>query len=323
LIELISWSESQKKMKRRRRRGRPYVYSPTVILRCFIVRLWFRLDSNNALHEFLELDYPYNRKIMKRCGLTQIPDRRTFDRRLKTISIDIKERIAIMTNLFVYEKMIDPYIVAIDSTLLKAKGHVWHKSSMKNGIVPRSGIDTDARWGFSHTKGWIFGYKLHMISSTGSVIVPLAADFTTANVYDNQMYNTMTSSSLLPKEIGYMIGDSGYDDHSLYEVSTKRGFELVCPVQRYEHTHTDRLELIHFYESELGQVIYSWRSKSIEPLIEHLKDVFRLDSLPVRGYRDAAGIVILSVLLYQILVYYNYKTRQSQQPRAIKHMLCS
>jgi hypothetical protein len=322
LIGLISWSESQKKMKRRRRRGRPYVYSPTVILRCFIVRLWFRLDSNNALHEFLELDYPYNRKIMKRCGLTQIPDRRTFDRRLKTISIDIKERIAIMTNLFVYEKMIDPYIVAIDSTLLKAKGHVWHKSSMKNGIVPRSGIDTDARWGFSHTKGWIFGYKLHMISSTGSVIVPLAADFTTANVYDNQMYNTMTSS-LLPKEIGYMIGDSGYDDHSLYELSTKRGFELVCPVQRYEHTHTDRLELIHFYESELGQVIYSWRSKSIEPLIEHLKDVFRLDSLPVRGYRDAAGIVILSVLLYQILLYYNYKTRQSQQPRAIKHMLCS
>jgi hypothetical protein len=309
--------------RRRRRRGRPYVYSPTVILRCFIVRLWFRLDSNNALHEFLELDYPYNKKILKKCGLTQIPDRRTFDRRLKTISIDIKERIAIMTSLFVYEKMIDPYIVAIDSTLLKAKGHVWHKSSMNNGIVPRSGIDTDARWGFSHTKGWIFGYKLHMISSTGSVIVPLAADFTTANVYDNQMYNTMTSSSLLPKEIGYMIGDSGYDDHSLYELSTKRGFELVCPVQRYEHTHTDRLELIHFYESELGQVIYSWRSKSIEPLIEHLKDVFRLDSLPVRGYWDAAGIVILSVLLYQILVYYNYKTRQSQQPRAIKHMLCS
>jgi hypothetical protein len=109
---------------KRKRRGRPYVYSPTVILRCFIVRLWFRLDSNNALHEFLELDYPYNRKVMKKCGLTQIPDRRTFDRRLKTISIDIKERIAIMTSLFVYEKMIDPYIVAIDSTLLKAKGHV-------------------------------------------------------------------------------------------------------------------------------------------------------------------------------------------------------
>jgi hypothetical protein len=114
-----------------------------------------------------------------------ISDRRTFDRRLKTISIDIKERIAVMTSLFVHENMLDPYIVAIDSTLLKAKGHIWHKSSMDKGIVPCSGIDTDARWGFSHSKGWIFGYKLHMISSTGSTVVPLAADFTTANIQDN------------------------------------------------------------------------------------------------------------------------------------------
>jgi len=309
---------------KRRGRGRPYVYSPTIILRCFIVRLWFRLDSNNALHEFLELSYPYNKKIMKRCGLTQIPDRRTFDRRLKTISIDIKERIAIMTHLFVCEKMIDPYIVAIDSTLLKAKGHVWHKSSMNKGIVPRSGIDTDARWGFSHTKGWIFGYKLHLISSTGSTIVPLAADFTTANVQDNQLYNPMTASfSLFIEETYFMIGDSGYDDQKLYDLSINRGFELVCPVQRYVNTSTKRLHLIEFYESELGQAIYSWRSKSIEPLIEHIKSVFRIDPLPVRGYQNAAGIVLLSVLLYQILVYYNYKTRRSQRPKAIKHMLCS
>ena len=318
---MIPWSETQK--KRRRRRGRPYVYLPTVILRCFIVRLWFRLDSNNALHEFLELDYPYNKKIMKRCGLTQIPDRRTFDRRLKTISIDIRERIATMTSLFLSERMIDPYIVAIDSTLLKAKGSVWHKSSMDKGIVPRSGIDTDARWGFSHTRGWIFGYKLHLISSTGSIIVPLAADFTTANVQDNQIYNPMISSSSLSQETCFVIGDSGYDDHKLYDVSTKRGFELVCPVQRYEHTPADRLELIQFYESELGQAIYSWRSKSIEPLIEHIKSVFRIDPLPIIGYQKAAGIVLLSVLLYQILVYYNYKTRGSQQPKSIKHMLCS
>ena len=292
------------------------------------------MDSNNTLHEFLGMDYVYNKKIMKACGLTQIPDRRTFDRRLNTISTDIKERIATMTSLLVHEKMIDPYIVAIDSTLLKAKGSVWHKSSMIKGVVPRSGIDTDARWGFSHTKGWIFGYKLHVISSTGSLIVPLSADFTTANVQDNQMYNPMTSSmttttttttTTIPEEkICYMIGDSGYDDQKLYDISINRGFELICPVQRYEHTTpADRLELIQFYESELGQAIYSWRSKSIEPLIEHIKSVFRIDPLPVRGYQKAAGIVLLSVLLYQILVYYNYKTRRSQRPKAIKHMLCS
>ena len=50
-----------------------------------------------------------------------------------------------MAVLFVKEKFVDPYIVAIDITLLRAKGHLWHKSSMIKGVVPRSGIDIDAR----------------------------------------------------------------------------------------------------------------------------------------------------------------------------------
>ena len=57
-----------------------------MILRCFVVRIWLRLDSNRALHDFLAMDYyPYNKKIMKACGLTSLPDRRTFDRRLEKI----------------------------------------------------------------------------------------------------------------------------------------------------------------------------------------------------------------------------------------------
>ncbi|HEX5187574.1 MAG TPA: transposase [Nitrososphaeraceae archaeon] len=59
--------------------GRPYVYSPIVILRCFIVRIWFRLDSIRALHEYLAMDLPYNKKIVKGCGLSRVPSRRTFD----------------------------------------------------------------------------------------------------------------------------------------------------------------------------------------------------------------------------------------------------
>ena len=131
---------------------------------------------------------------MKACGLSKyhLPSRRTFDRRLKIVSIDIKERIATMGRPFVSEGLVNPFS-AIDSTLIKAKGHVWHKSSMEKGTVPRSGIDTDARWGFSHRKGWVFGYKLHLISSTGSMSVPLSADVTTANVHDNQVCPALTS----------------------------------------------------------------------------------------------------------------------------------
>src|ERR1051326_2873497 len=57
-----------------------------------------------------------------------------------------------------------------------------------------------------------------------------------------------------------MAADSGYDDHKLYNLSIGRGFELVCPVSEiYNNTSSDRLQLIEFYESELGQIIYSER----------------------------------------------------------------
>ncbi len=121
---------------------------------------------------------------------------------------------------------------------------------MKKGVVPRSGIDTDARWGYSHTKGWIFGYKLHLTSSTatattaaGEIILPLTADVTTdvttANVPDNKMYISLTSSSSfsvfsLPL-VCYMVADPGYDAKKLYEYSKKTlRVDLVCSVKRYE-----------------------------------------------------------------------------------------
>ena len=199
---------------------------------------------------------------------------------------------------------------------------------MKKGVVPRSGIDTDARWGYSRTRGWIFGYKLHLTSTTaaaaGDLVVPLTADdVTTANVQDNQVYVTLTSSSpvfSLPS-LRHMAADPGYDDRKLYEYSRKAlGIDLVCPVERYESTSKKRLELVCFYKSAVGQSIYNRRGVSIEPLIEHIKSVFRIDPLPVRGFHAVSAIVLLSVLLYQIMVYYNCKTGKLN-PKSIKYML--
>ncbi len=121
--------------------------------------------------------------------------------------------------------------------------------------------------------------------------------------------------------VRYVDGDQGYDVDDLYQLSRERGYELVCPIGRYENTHEDRLELVFFYESELGQLVYSWRGKSVEPMIEQVKDVFGIDPLSVRGFERAESIVLLSVLLYQLMVYYN---RLAGRPsRALKHMLGS
>jgi Transposase DDE domain len=276
------------------------------------------------------LDLPYNKRIMKACGLSVSclppPSRRTFDRRLKTLYIDIKERISTMGNLFVIEGLVRPHIVAVDTALLKSNGYVWHKSSMKDGIVPCTGIDTDAKWGFSHTKKWIFGYKLHMICSTepSSTVIPLSADVTTANVSDKPIYPDMVSY-LLPetlKIIHYLVADPGFSGKKLYDLSMTKGFQLVCPVKRYKNTPIERLKLVDFYESALGQVIYSRRKTSIEPLIEHIKSTFRIDPVQARGLDKVRGILLLSILLYQILVYYNCKVLKSDNPRRdIKYMI--
>ncbi|HEY6535735.1 MAG TPA: hypothetical protein VIY08_08090 [Candidatus Nitrosocosmicus sp.] len=95
---------------------------------------------------------------------------------------------------------------------------------------------------------------------------------------------------------------------------------LVCPVERYKSTFKKRLELVCFYESALGQVIYKRRRISVEPLlIEHITSVFRIDPLSARGFHKVSAIILLSVLLCQIMVYYNCKTEKIY-PKSIKYM---
>jgi hypothetical protein len=124
----------------------------------------------------------------------------------------------------------------------------------------------------------------------------LAADVTTANIPDNKMYVPLTSSSFVCplSSLRYIVADPGYDAKKLYEYSKGLRIDLVCPVKKYKSTSKKRLELVYFYESEMGQSIYSQRRISIEPLIEHIKSVFRLDPLPARGFHKVSAIVLLS-----------------------------
>ena len=86
-----------------------------------------------------------------------------------------------------------------------------------DSVIQRAGyLDSNYIW-----------YQVH-----GSIIVPLAADFTTANIPDNQMYSILLTASLpitIIKRTLFMSADPGYDDHELYDLSTDMGFQLVCP----------------------------------------------------------------------------------------------
>jgi hypothetical protein len=68
-----------------------------------------------------------------------------------------------------------------------------------------------------------------MVSSTDSIVVPLSADVTTANIPDNQVHPEMSSSlsSEIIRKTHFMVADQGYDDQSLYDLSLKMGFQCL------------------------------------------------------------------------------------------------
>ena len=298
------------------RRGRPYVYPTILMIQLFIIKSWMRIPSNNTLYYFLFIK-PYNDKLLRVCKLNKIPNRRTIDRRFK--DLPISQIISTMGNLFLSEELVSRESASVDSTMLKASGPIWHKSDIKKNRLPIAGIDTDAKWGFSKSKGWIFGYKLHMSCSTGNLIVPLSANLTTANVHDSKPYKKLTES--LAGLIQNILCDPAYDDGSLYKSTNNYGMRLICPIKKYYSTPPERLKLVEFYNSEEGQELYSQRKISIEPLFEYLKDTFNIRILPVKEFANVKSFVLICVLVYQLAVYYNCITKV-ENPRIVKRMLC-
>jgi hypothetical protein len=50
-----------------------------------------------------------------------------------------------------------------------------------------------------------------------------------------------------------MAADPGYDAKELYQYGKKTlRIDLVCPVEQYKSASKKRLELVCFYESEVG-----------------------------------------------------------------------
>jgi hypothetical protein len=98
--------------------------------------------------------------------------------------------------------------VALDSTVLFARGGVWHKKDREAEIVPHSSIDTEAGWTKSGWHGWAYGWKLHLATTVGGVWIPLSAYLTLANVSDNLVALSLIEQ--LPEEAGFVLGDTHY-----------------------------------------------------------------------------------------------------------------
>lgn len=303
------------------RRGRPYVYSSKIMLKCFVVMAAKRLFSHRSLHTFLIRDDDYSKAVRKAIALDKVPNRRTFDRRFKRFGSSLSCLITHIARVLVRKGLIKIKNTAADSSLFKANGNIWHQKNIKTGILPSCGnVDVDARWGKSHTKGWVFGYGAHTVTSTGKVVIPLCAYVTPANVSDRKVFEKMAAK--LPKETKFIVADNGYDDKDSRAKAKQNGIKLVTPIKICKHTRKERKKEALFFYSKQGQAIYRERAITVEPFFGQIKDIFGLEEkLPMKRLERVKSLLLTCILTFQVAVYHNLMFGLA--PMRVKHLIRS
>ncbi len=140
---------------KRRPRGRPIVCSERLFLKALLIMIVRRLHKVGELLAVLKEPTPEMRTVrslLREKG--RFPSRRTFERRLKALPETLPEQIGSLGCHLVV--LLRPWAssgraVALDSTVLRAKGGLWYKKDREAGKVPHSSIDTEAGWTKS---GW-------------------------------------------------------------------------------------------------------------------------------------------------------------------------
>ena len=287
-------------------RGRPKVYGDRLFLKALVIMIVRHLYTVNGFLTVLAQPTPEMQTL--RHVLTdeqgRFPSRRTWERRLAQIPGSLPAQIGCLGCHLVNE--IQPWLhcgraAAIDSTVLRAKGGVWHKKDREAGLVPHSSIDTEAHWTKSGWHGWVYGWKLHLVCTAAAVWIPLAADLTPANTADNEQAPALIWE--LPSELRFLLGDQHYHDPTLDELCTQRHCWLVTSYSGKSHPypHTDD-------GVEVRRILHKTRSVAIENFNEQFKGIFDgHGQVPTRGLTATRRFALGAVLVYQLTLLYRHQ----------------
>ncbi len=282
------------------RRGRPKTYSDRLFLKALVIMVVRHLPKVHSL--LAVLDEPAMQPL--RAFLVEnghYPTRRTFERRLKAMPETLPAQIACLGRHLLV--LIDPFqdwgrAAAIDSTALAAHGGVWHKKHREAGVVPHTSIDTEAGWTKSGWHGWVYGWKLHLVTTVAAVWIPLAAQLTAANTGDNTQAPALLEE--LPADIRVILGDVQYNDPELLQLCESQD-RLLVTTKRGSYPHTDD-------GVEVRRVFHQLRSHAIENFNAQFKAIFNcLGQVPTRGLVSTRRYLLGAVLVYQLALLHRFE----------------
>lgn len=296
------------------RRGRPYVYSTTVLLRCYLLMLlWPRWRSYAALHTALS----QHSLLCRLVGLPALPHRTTLMRRFKVLEQPLKARIWAMGLAFLMRGYAEAHVLLADGTLHRATGPVWHRSQQKRGEVPANlrHVDRAAGWGRSPYHGYVWGYRTHPVLALTPELeaVPILADATSANVQDTTLLQRQLP--WLPDEATALLLDRAYDSLKLHE-AWERTDEYGVPTRWVVSPLLPRRGRISAWRQarqvrqRLTEVeLYGLRGRLIEPFFAHWKAAFDLQRVPFQGVA-ARVYLLLALYAYQLLIWDNLRAHR-------------
>jgi len=283
-------------------RGRPKVYSDRLFLKALVIMIVRHLTTVHSLLAVLEQPTPemeYLRSMLTQDG--HYPSRRTWERRLNTIPDTLPAQIACLGRHLV--DLIQPFAesgraAALDSTILQARGGVWHKKHREAGEIPHTSIDTEAHWTKSGWHGWVYGWKLHIAAVVASVWIPLAATLTPANRADNEEAPALIRE--LPPEVRYVLGDVHYNDPDLRQLCDDAN-QILVTTRRGAYPHTDG-------GVEVRRIFHTLRSLAMENFNEHVKGIFSVHgSVPTKGLRNTQRFALSAIFVYQLALLYRHE----------------
>lgn len=231
----------------------------------------------------------------------RFPSRRTFNRRVKAVAESLPTVIGWMGRMLVEQMRLweqSGRAVALDSSVLRASGVVWHQKQRKKGEVPVTSIDTEAHWTKSGWHGWVYGWKLHLASGVGAGWLPVAAELTAANVPDDQVAPRLLAH--VPEQTRFVLGDKHYNRESLR--STCEQQQRILVATRYgKYPHTDE-------GVEVRRIFHHLRSRANENLNEHFKGIFGVHgAVPTKGLAATTRFALGAVLLYQVAIWMRFE----------------
>ena len=283
----------------KRGRGRPRVYSDRLFLQALVIMIVKRFSTAYELLSVLEQPTA-EMSALKRllCQNGRFPCRRTFERRLDALPPTLPAQIGCLGRLWV--TLLNTWqtcgrAVACDSTILPARGGVWHKKDREKGEVPHTSIDTEAHWTKSGWHGWVYGWKLHLAMSVSDrVWLPLAAVLTPANADDGETAPQLLVE--LPPEVRFVLGDRHYNRDELRALCHQHGRELVT-TRWGTYPHADG-------GKEVRRVFHKLRSVANENFNELFKSIFDgHEHVPTKGKVDTQRWALGAVLVYQLAVW--------------------